>query len=193
MNPTIILASSSKYRQELLSRLRINFQSQPPDIDESVQANETPLETCTRLAKHKALEIANLYPTAVVIGSDQVANLNGVAISKPGDHATATQQLRNLSGKTITFHSAVCVISKTAQQCIEFEVPTHVTFRALNHDEIERYLQIEKPYDCAGSAKSEGLGITLLECLVSSDPTALIGLPLIELSKTLRSVGIVLP
>lgn len=193
MNQRIILASSSKYRQELLSRLHLKFSCQPPDIDESSIENETPLDTCIRLAKQKAIAIASQNPTAIVIGSDQVADLHGQAISKPGQHEAAKKQLQSLSGQTIVFYSAVCIMRQETEQCIEFHVPTQVTFRTLSHDEIERYLNIETPYDCAGSAKSEGLGITLLECLESTDPTALIGLPLIELSKALRAFELTLP
>lgn len=193
MNPHIVLASSSKYRQELLSRLHFNFSVQAANINEDPLPNESSQETCQRLAKQKALHVANTHPAAIVIGCDQVVDINGAAVSKPGSHELAKKQLQSLSGKKVTFHSAVCLVHQASQQCIEFNVPTLVTFRALSDNEIERYLHIEKPYDCAGSAKSEGLGISLLERLESTDPTALIGLPLIELSKALRTLGIVLP
>jgi septum formation protein len=193
MNFHIVLASSSKYRQELLSRLHFKFEVQAADINEDPLPKETPLETCQRLAKQKALHIASNYPSAIVIGCDQVVDIHGTAVSKPGSHELAKKQLQSLQGQSVTFHSAVCIVHQTTQQCIEFNVPTLVTFRTLNDDEIERYLNIEQPYDCAGSAKSEGLGISLLERLESTDPTALIGLPLIELSKALRTLGIVLP
>ena len=197
MTPTLterlILASGSIYRRQMLERLRIPFSTQSPDIDESVLTGETPLDTCTRLARQKAQAIGQQHPQAIVIGSDQVAVVDEIAVSKPGNHENARKQLRAMSGKTICFHSAVCVMHSASNACIEFEIPTYVTFRTLNDDEIESYLLAETPYDCAGSAKSEGLGITLLSKIESTDPTALIGLPLIELSQSLRQLGIQLP
>lgn len=193
MNRPIILASSSKYRRELLNRLRLNFRCQAPDIDESNEEGESPHATCQRLALEKALAIGAEHPKAIVIGSDQVADVNGAAISKPGTHDAARAQLRSMSGKTITFHTAVALVCTETEQVIRFSVPTHVQFRVLNDAEIERYLLAEEPYDCAGSAKSEGLGISLLEKIESTDPTALIGLPLIEVSKALRAMGVALP
>jgi septum formation protein len=193
MTRSIVLASSSKYRQQLLQRLHLNFVCQAPDIDESEHPNETPLETAIRLAYQKAWCIANEHPEAIVIGSDQVANVNGKAISKPGNHEAAQQQLLKMSGQTIVFHTAACVICKAMPKLIEFEVSTQVSFRALSEHEIERYLLADTPYDCAGSAKSESLGIALLESIESTDPTALVGLPLIRLSNALRNMGIDLP
>ena len=193
MNRPIILASSSKYRRELLNRLRLNFRCQAPEIDESPRDGETPHDTCKRLAREKALAISAEHPDAIVIGSDQVADVDGVAISKPGKHDAARAQLRSMSGKTIAFHTAVAVVCHESNQLIEFSVPTQVQFRLLNDAEIERYLIAEEPYDCAGSAKSEGLGISLLERIESTDPTALIGLPLIEVSKALRNMAVALP
>lgn len=193
MQKELILASTSKYRRELLSRLTLKFQCEPPQIDESIGNSELPIETSIRLAREKCLAVANRHPGSIVIGSDQVADVEGEAISKPGSHEKARTQLRRMSGKTIVFHTAVCVACLESNQTIEFQVPTEVEFRQLSAAEIERYLLAEEPYDCAGSAKSEGLGISLLERIESSDPTALIGLPLIELSKTLRSFQIVLP
>ncbi len=203
----LILASSSKYRRELLERLRLPFICHAPDIDEAPYAGETPLQTCTRLARQKAQAVQatvsrnQQHLAAIIIGSDQVAVVNGQAISKPGTHANAKEQLTAMSGQTICFHSAVCVIKPSDRQqdkqcdhqMIEFDVPTYVTFRTLSADEIESYLLAETPYDCAGSAKSEGLGITLLNKIESTDPTALIGLPLIELARALRQLGIQLP
>lgn len=193
MNRSLYLASSSKYRRELLARLQINFRCQSPQIDESTKLNETPLDTCKRLAREKALAIAAEHPTSIVIGSDQVADVDGVAISKPGTHDRARAQLRSMSGKTIVFHTAVCICCIETKQTIEFTVPTSVEFRDLNSAEIERYLIAEEPYDCAGSAKSEGLGISLLKRIESSDPTALIGLPLIEVANALRQFEMTLP
>lgn len=193
MYRNLILASSSKYRRELLSRLEVKFQCLSPQIDETPLEDETPQQTCIRLAREKCLAIAAENPTAIVIGSDQVADVDGEAISKPGQHDKARSQLRRMSGKTITFHTAVCVYCEENGQTIEFTVPTEVEFRELSAPEIERYLLAEEPYDCAGSAKSEGLGISLLNRIESKDPTALIGLPLIELSQSLRKFELTLP
>lgn len=177
----------------MLQRLRLDFDCISPDVDETPLEGETALGNCMRLARQKALAVADMYPSAVVIGSDQVADVNGQAISKPGNHENAIAQLRSMSGRTIIFQSAVCITQLSNKKTIEFCIPTEVEFRRLTDDEIERYLLAEKPYDCAGSAKSEGLGITLLNRIESRDPTALIGLPLIETAKTLRSFGLVLP
>ena len=193
MTRSLYLASSSKYRRELLTRLQISFRCESPQIDESPEPNESPLETCTRLAREKAMAVAAEHPTAIVIGSDQVADVDGVAISKPGTHDRVRAQLRSMSGKTIVFHTAVCIYCHETSQAVEFTVPTSVEFRELNSAEIERYLIAEEPYDCAGSAKSEGLGISLLKRIESSDPTALIGLPLIEVANALRQFEITLP
>ena len=193
MNHSLYLASSSKYRRELLSRLQINFRCEAPQIDESPQEGETPLDTCKRLAREKAMAVAKEHPDSIVIGSDQVADVDGTAISKPGTHDRARAQLRSMSGKTIMFHTAVCVCCNNTDQTLEFTVPTSVEFRELDSAEIERYLIAEEPYDCAGSAKSEGLGISLLKRIESSDPTALIGLPLIEVSNALRQFNVTLP
>jgi septum formation protein len=193
MTQSVYLASSSKYRRELLSRLRIQFHCKSPQIDEGVRQGESPLENCQRLAREKAQAIAQEHPQAVVIGSDQVADVRGHAISKPGTHEKARAQLRAMSGQTIVFHTAVCVVRHATNQLLEFTVPTQVQFRELSDAEIERYLIAEQPYDCAGSAKSEGLGISLLKKIESSDPTALIGLPLIEVANALREFEITLP
>ncbi|WP_370264230.1 Maf family nucleotide pyrophosphatase [Limnobacter sp.] len=193
MTHPLILASSSKYRRELLSRLRLNFRCDSPQVDESAKPGETPLQTCERLAKAKAIAIAELHPDAVVIGSDQVADVDGVAVSKPGTHDKARAQLRSMSGKTVMFHTAVCICKPGSTDTIDFTVPTAVEFRDLDAAEIERYLLAEEPYDCAGSAKSEGLGISLLKRIESTDPTALIGLPLIELAHALRQLDFKLP
>jgi septum formation protein len=189
----LILASSSKYRKEMLQRLRMDFECISPSIDETPHEGESALENCIRLAREKALAVARMHPSAVVIGSDQVADVDGNAVSKPGSHENAKIQLRSMSGKIITFQTAVCVTQLSSGKSVEFCTPTEVEFRDLSEDEIERYLLAEQPYDCAGSAKSEGLGITLLNRIESRDPTALIGLPLIETAQALRQMGIILP
>lgn len=193
MQTEFILASSSKYRRELLSRLGVTFSCHPAQIDEAPKPEETPEQTCVRLARTKGEHVAKQFPQAVVIASDQVANLDGQAISKPNQHEKARSQLRQMSGKLINFHTAVCVIQHSSKQVKEFCVLTKVKFRELSAAEIERYLLAEKPYDCAGSAKVEGLGISLLDRIETTDPTALIGLPLIQLAQSLRELGLHLP
>lgn len=191
--PSLILGSSSRYRRALLERFGLPFTVDAPDIDETPHAGELPRTLALRLAQTKAQRIAARHPEAVVIGSDQVVDLDGEAVSKPGDHARATAQLQRLSGRTVTFYTGLAVIcaARGFHQTDMAEI--HVRFRALDDATIERYLLAERPYDCAGSAKSEGLGITLLESLESDDPTALIGLPLIRTARLLRAAGIMLP
>jgi len=188
---TLILASTSKYRKELLARLRIDFQTISPKVDEAPLKNETPEQIALRLAKAKALAIAKSHPEAWVIGSDQVVDLHGAAMGKPGDHDTAMAQLQLLRGETVKFHTAVCVAK--GEQANTLNVTTEVTFRTLKDSVLEAYLLAETPYDCAGSAKSEGLGICLLERVHSDDPTALIGLPLIAVCTLLREAGFQIP
>lgn len=186
----VVLGSSSRYRRELMERLRIPFSVAVPDVDETPHAGETPRNLALRLALAKAHAVAQLHPEAVVIGSDQVADLAGQPLGKPGEHARAVQQLRQMRGKTVIFQTALAVVclSTGFEQVDLAEV--RVVFRDLNDEEIEAYLQAEKPYDCAGSAKSEGLGIALLESIDNDDPTALVGLPLIRTSRLLRQAGI---
>jgi septum formation protein len=191
--PPLILASSSPYRRELLSRLRLEFKCISPDLDESVLPGEAPQQTSERLALAKARAVAQQNPQAVVIGSDQVAVIDGQAVSKPGNHEAAVAQLQAMRGRSIVFYSAVAVLKGDECAPRTFCVPTTVRFRQLTDAEIERYLRAEQPYDCAGSAKSEALGITLLEGIISDDPTALPGLPLIALSSVLREFGYELP
>jgi septum formation protein len=191
MTPQLILGSSSAYRAQLLSRFGIAFETCKPDVDESPLPNETPSDLAKRLAKSKAMHVAKLNPLACVIGSDQVAELNGSSLGKPGHFENAVQQLSDCSGQSVNFITSVCVTYR--DQCIEFSDLTRVIFRSLNRLEIERYLHAERPYDCAGSFKCEGLGISLFERIESNDPTALIGLPLIALSKALRDAGFTLP
>ena len=185
-----MLGSTSRYRRELLERLRIPFQVVAPLVDETPMPGEQPKALALRLALAKARAVAALNPLAVVIGSDQVADLAGQALGKPGDHERAVQQLRQMRGQTVIFQTALAVIClATAFEQVEL-AEVRVVFRDLSDAEIEAYLQAEKPYDCAGSAKSEGLGIVLLESIDNDDPTALVGLPLIRTARLLRQAGI---
>jgi septum formation protein len=186
----LILGSTSAYRRELLGRLNIPFTVESPDVDESPLPGEQPVDLARRLALAKAQAVAARFPDCVVIGSDQVADLEGLALGKPGTHERATLQLRQMRGKTVVFHTAVAVVCLATGFSQESLAPVKVQFRTLNDDEIESYLRQEQPYDCAGSAKSEGLGITLLDAIDSDDPTALVGLPLIRTSRMLRAAGI---
>jgi septum formation protein len=189
----LVLASSSPYRRELLQRLGLPFQVIAPHVDETATEGETPATLAVRLAREKALAIARTRPEAVVIGSDQVADLNGQALGKPGEHANAVRQLHAMSGNTVHFHTAVTVVCLEANFVSTELASVVVRFRALSSQEIETYLQREQPYDCAGSAKSEGLGIALLDAIESDDPTALVGLPLIRTCRMLRAAGLTLP
>jgi septum formation protein len=187
----LILASTSPYRRELLARLTSRFEVRAPGVDETPRSGETPAETARRLALEKALAVAARHPQALVIGSDQTATIDGVhAIGKPGDHAGARRQLREASGRTMHFHTALAVAREADAFRACALVETRVRFRRLDDAEIERYLQCEQPYDVAGSAKAEGLGIVLLEAIEGDDPTALIGLPLIALAGMLRDAGL---
>ena len=189
----LILGSTSAYRRELLSRLQLPFQCVPPQVDETPLPGETPAALALRLALAKARAVAALHPQAVVIGSDQVADLHGEPLGKPGQHERAVAQLQAMSGQTVIFHTALAVVCQATGFEQADTAPVRVVFRSLNEAEIERYLQRERPYDCAGSAKSEGLGIALLERIDSDDPTALIGLPLIRTAQMLRAAGLELP
>ncbi len=189
-NRKLILGSTSVYRRELLDRLNIPFSVESPDVDETPLPSERPASLAQRLALAKAQAVAARFPDCVVIGSDQVADLGGLALGKPGSHDRAVAQLRQMSGKSVTFQTAVAVVCLEAGFCQEALAPVKVTFRDLEDAEIENYLRLEQPYDCAGSAKSEGLGIVLLEAIDSGDPTALVGLPLIRTSRMLRAAGI---
>lgn len=192
--PSLILGSSSRYRQDLLSRLRLPFDVCTPQVDETPRAGETPEATALRLALEKAKDVSRRKPGHLVIGSDQVATLDGVQIGKPGSHENALKQLQTMRGRRVIFHSALCVWdgrSSKQDGAVQIEsIPTIVTFRDLPDAELDAYLRIEQPYDCAGSAKNEGLGIALLEKIESSDPTALTGLPLIALTTMLRRAGV---
>ena len=189
-NRQLILGSTSRYRRELLERLHIPFQVVAPDVDETPLLQESPIDLAERLALAKAKAVAAQFPQAVVIGSDQVADLNGQSLGKPGTHDKAVAQLRQMRGKTVIFQTAVAVVCLASGFEQLHLVAVRVKFRNLTDDEIENYLQFEKPYDCAGSAKSEGLGIALLDSIDSDDPTALIGLPLIRTCQMLRAAGI---
>ena len=187
--PALILGSSSPYRRELLSRLRIPFEVATPDIDETPLADERPAATALRLSRLKAEAIAARHAGALVIGSDQVCTLDDQQIVKPGTHAKALAQLQLMRGRTVTFHSALCLLDGRTGEAQVADIQTRATFRDLSDAELDAYLRLETPYDCAGSAKVEGLGIMLLERVESDDPTALIGLPLIALTGMLRHVG----
>lgn len=186
----MVLGSTSVYRRELMSRLRIAFEVAAPEVDETPQAAETPAALARRLALAKARAVAVRYPQAAVIGSDQVVDLDGEPLGKPGNHERAVQQLQRMRGRTVTFQTAVAVVCQASgfEQLDLAEV--RVRFRDLSDAEIEAYLRAETPYDCAGSARSEGLGIALLEAIDSDDPTALVGLPLIRTCRMLRAAGV---
>lgn len=188
--PRLILASTSRYRRELLERLRLPFDVLSPDVDETALPGEAPAALAQRLALAKAHAVAQRHPNAVVIGSDQVADLAGEAIGKPGTHERAVAQLRRMRGHSVVFQTAVAVVCAANGYTGSALVPVTVRFRPLADAEIEHYLRAEQPYDCAGSAKAETLGIALLDAIESDDPTALIGLPLIKTCALLREAGI---
>ncbi len=187
-----MLGSTSRYRRELLARLRIPFEVASPEVDETPHPGEAPPELARRLALAKARAVAERHPKAVVIGSDQVADLAGEAIGKPGTHDNAVAQLRRMRGKMVVFQTAVAVVCLDSGFVQQDIAAVRVRFRDLRDAEIEAYLHAEQPYDCAGSAKSEGLGIALLESIDSDDPTALVGLPLIRTCRMLRAAGVAL-
>lgn len=189
----LVLGSTSRYRRELLERLGLPFEVLAPEVDETPQAGEAPAALAQRLALAKAQAVARLRPQAVVIGSDQVADLEGLPLGKPGDHARAVAQLQRMRGRTVVFQTALAVVCQDSGWSFTDLAAVRVKFRPLDDAEIERYLRAEQPYDCAGSAKSEGLGIALLESIDSDDPTALVGLPLIRTARALRAAGLVLP
>lgn len=186
----LILGSTSPYRRALLQRLRIPFEIAAPDVDETAQPLETPKQLACRLAMAKARAIAAQFPGCVVIGSDQVADLDGQALGKPGDHTRATVQLQRMRGRTVIFQTAVAVVCLETGFAQMDLAQVKVKFRELSNDEIETYLRAETPYDCAGSAKSEGLGIALLESIDNDDPTALVGLPLIRTCRMIQAAGV---
>ncbi len=191
--PTLVLASTSVYRRELLARLLVQFDIADPQTDESVMPDETPSATAERLAAAKAMAVASRFPDALIIGSDQVAFVDNQRFGKPLMRERAIEQLRLMSGRTVTFHTGLCLLNSATGRSQVCGVPTEVAFRQLSDGEIERYLSKEQPYHCAGSAKSEGLGIALLSSIRGDDPNALIGLPLIALCRMLRAEGMQVP
>lgn len=186
----LILGSTSRYRRELLERLHLPFEVQAPQVDETPLPGESPETLARRLALAKARAVAARHPQAVVIGSDQVADLAGEPLGKPGTHARAVEQLQRMRGRTVIFQTALSVVCQASGFEMSDLAAVQVRFRALTDAEIETYLRLEEPYDCAGSAKSEGLGITLLESIDNDDPTALVGLPLIRTARLLRAAGL---
>lgn len=191
--PRILLASSSRYRQQLLKKLGLAFDCISPDVDESRHTNETVQNMVARLSLAKAQTIAHHYPDAIVIASDQSASLKGQALGKAGDYQTAFEQLKSQSGQTIDFYTGLVVYNPADQDFLQAMDHTQVCFRQLNDTTIHNYLMAEQPYDCAGSFKSEGLGICLFKSILSQDPNALIGLPLIQLVNLFEQIGISLP
>ena len=189
-HPTLILASSSIYRRELLTHLQIPFTCISPDVDETILPGEQPQETALRLAQVKAKKVGVSHSDALIIGCDQVATLDGMQLGKPLNHDNATKQLRMMRGREVTFHSALCLYNAAKQSMQAEVVPYVVQFRNLSDAQIESYLVKEQPYHCAGSAKSEGLGIAIIERMIGEDPNALIGLPLIKLVSMLQNEGV---
>ncbi|WP_038054164.1 nucleoside triphosphate pyrophosphatase [Thioalkalivibrio sp. ALJ1] len=189
----LVLASTSSYRAELLGRLRLPFETARPGANETPQPHERPETMVVRLAEAKARAVADVYPDHLVIGSDQNASYAGHILGKPGDVGRAEAQLAALSGETVTFHTGLCLLDTATGQARTGQIPFTVTFRELSPEEIRRYIQLDQPLDCAGSFKSEGLGISLFARMEGDDPTALVGLPLITLSQWLREAGVAVP
>lgn len=187
--PTLVLGSTSPFRREILQKLGLPFETAAPDIDESAKDNETPEQLVARLAEAKAREVAKEFPNALIIGSDQVAINEGEILGKPHTHERAIEQLQNASGKTVRFLTGLCLYNSATDHVQCEVVPFNVVFRELKLEQIENYLQREQPYKCAGSFKSEALGITLFERLEGEDPNTLIGLPLIRLVRMLEKEG----
>lgn len=190
MKQTLILASSSPYRRELLQKLQITFNCVSPKVDEQSFPDEKPFQTAARLAQEKARKVAEEYPHALIIGCDQVATLDGVQLGKPLNHKNATKQLQAMRGREVTFYSAVCLLNAMTDSMQVEVVPYQVKFRNLTDAEIDSYLTKDQPYQCAGSAKSEGLGIALIERMIGEDPNALVGLPLIKLISMLAKENV---
>ena len=186
----IVLSSTSLFRRELLARLGLPFETANPNVDETARHGETPETTALRLSEDKARAVARQYPEALIIGSDQVAYLDGQVFGKPGTHENAARQLQTMRGRTVNFYTGLCLLNARSGKVQLRGVPTLVTFRNLTSDEIENYLHKEKPYNCAGSAKSEGLGIAIIAKMEGEDPNALIGLPLIALCDFLRNESV---
>jgi septum formation protein len=191
--PRIVLASTSRYRRELLQRLRLEFDVHAPEVDEAALSGEAPRDTALRLAVAKAQAVHAQQPQCIVVGSDQVAELDGAALGKPLEHAAALAQLERMQGRQVVFHTALAVVGPAATQVQVDSVPTTVHMRSLPRAALDRYLRLDQPYDCAGAAKIESLGIALVERVQSDDPTALIGLPLIRLVSMLAAAGVEVP
>jgi septum formation protein len=187
---SLILGSTSVYRRQLLERLGLPFTVQAPNVDETPHRHEAPASLATRLALAKARAVSKKFPGSVVIGCDQVADLHGDSLGKPGDYTRATEQLRRMRGNTVIFQTAMAVVCEETGFCSEVLVPVQVKYRDFSDQEIDFYLRTEQPYDCAGSCKSEGLGIALLSAIENDDPTSLVGLPLIRLCSLLRAAGL---
>ena len=190
MQEQIILASSSPFRKALLERLNLTFECHSPEIDESHQVGESAMAYVCRLAEQKARVISNKFPNAVIIGSDQCALLDGQILGKPGSHENALRQLKAAQGKSVVFHTGLCVIQASTEFSEIDDIQFQVRFRQLSDQQLNHYLEIEQPYQCAGSFKSEGYGVTLFDQMSGNDPTALIGLPLIRLIRMLENSGI---
>ena len=190
---TVVLGSTSSYRRSLLERLRIPFETASPQVTEERLPGETPQALAERLARSKAAEVAARYPDALVIGSDQSAGVGDRILGKPGSHERAAEQLAALSGQSVVFHTGMCLIDTASGREWVTVVPYTVHMRELDPDEIERYLRLDRPYDCSGSFKSEGLGVSLFRAMEGDDPSALVGLPLIRLCAWLREAGVHLP
>jgi septum formation protein len=193
MMPKILLASTSPYRRDLLTRLRVPFEVRSPGVEEAALPDESPRVLARRLAQAKAMAVAQAEPEAIVIGSDQVADVDGEPLSKPGGFAAALAQLQRLQGRTVVFHTALAVAREGGRWCRIDCIPTEVTFRSLPHSALERYLNADTPFDCAGAAKIESLGIALVQSVRSDDPTALIGLPLIAVVDALGACSVEIP
>jgi septum formation protein len=191
--PRIVLASTSRYRRELLQRLRLEFDVHAPQVDEAALHGETPRDTALRLAAAKARAVHGVRPDSIVIGSDQMAELDGAALGKPLEHAAALAQLERMQGKVVVFHTALAVIGPGTDRLQLDTIPTTVHMRTLSRAALDRYLRLDEPYDCAGAAKIESLGIALVDRVQSEDPTALIGLPLIRLVTMLAAAGVAVP
>jgi septum formation protein len=189
----LVLASSSPYRRALLDRLRLPYEVATPECDEAPKPGETVRGQVLRLACAKAKALSSAYPHALIVGSDQLAEANGRTLGKPGDFESAVDQLCHMAGETVTFHTGLCLLDADRDGTQTEIVPFRVRLRRLSRRAIERYVRVEQPYDCAGSFKSEGLGITLFDWMRGDDPTALIGLPLISLVRMLNRAGISVP
>ncbi|NLR74451.1 Maf family nucleotide pyrophosphatase [Leeia aquatica] len=190
MSPTLVLASTSTYRRELLARLQLPFDVARPDVDETPLPGERAEQTALRLAEAKARAVAPRFPGSLIIGSDQVALLDGEQLGKPGHHAAAVAQLQKMRGRRVVFHTALALLDSRSGVAEVVDVPYEVQLRTYSDELIERYLRTEQPYDCAGSAKTEGLGVALIEWMRGDDPSALVGLPLMALTTLLQRAGL---